>query len=66
MIAGVNTETTRANWATVPGRSIQLTVNASGQYTKETYIDENGNTVFAVNYTYNANGKVIEINCTQN
>lgn len=66
MIAGVNTENTRANWTTIPGRSVQLTVNASGQYTKEVYIDENGNTVFAVNYTYNANGKVIEINCTQN
>lgn len=64
MIAGVNTEITRANWATVPGRQVQLTVNASGQYTKEVYIDENGNTVFAVNYTYDANGKVINISCT--
>ena len=64
MIAGVNTETTRANWATIPGREVQLTVNASGQYTKETYIDENGNTVFAVNYSYDANGKVISITCT--
>lgn len=64
MIAGVNTETTRANWATIPGREVLLTVNASGQYTKETYIDENGNTVFAVNYSYDANGKVILITCT--
>ena len=64
MLGNNFTENTRANWTTVPGRSVQLTVNASGQYTKETYIDENGNTVFAVNYTYNANGKVIEITCT--
>lgn len=26
----------------------------------------NGNTVFTVNYTYDANGKVINISCTQN
>lgn len=64
MIAGVNTEITRANWATVPGREVRLTVNASGQYIKETYIDENNNIVFAVNYTYNADGKVIVITCT--
>lgn len=64
MIGTINTIDTRANWATVPGRSVRLTVNASGQYEKETYIDENGNTVFAVNYTYNDNGKVIEITCT--
>lgn len=64
MIAGVNTESARANWATVPGRQVALTVNAAGQYTKETYTDENGNVVFAVNYTYNADGKVILITCT--
>lgn len=64
MIAGVNTENTRANWTTVPGRQVALTVNAAGQYTKETYIDENGNTVFAVNFSYNADGKVILITCT--
>ena len=64
MIGSINTTDTRANWATVPGRSVQLTVNASGQYTKETYTDENGNVVFAVNYTYNAAGKVILITCT--
>ena len=66
MIAGVNTENTRANWTTVPGRRIVFTVNANNQYEKETYIDENNNIVFAVNYTYNANGKVILITCTQN
>lgn len=66
MIGTINTIDTRANWATVPGREVQLTVNAAGQYTKEVYIDENGNTVFAVNYTYNANGKVIKITCTEN
>lgn len=66
MIGTINTIDTRANWTTVPGRRVALTVNASGQYTKEVYIDEHNNTVFAVNYTYNANGKVIEISCTQN
>lgn len=66
MLGNINTNDTRANWATVPGRAVNLTVNASGQYTKEVYIDENGDTVFAVNYTYNADGKVIQISCTQN
>lgn len=66
MIGSINTIDTRANWATVPGREVLLTVNASGQYTKETYIDENSNTVFAINYTYNENGKVIKITCTEN
>lgn len=66
MLGNINTNDTRANWATVPGRTVLLTVNASGQYTKEVYVDENGDTVFAVNYTYNADGKVIQISCTQN
>lgn len=66
MLGNINTNDTRANWATVPGRTVELTVNASGQYTKEIYKDENGDTVFAVNYTYNANGKVILISCTAN
>lgn len=66
MIGSINTTDTRANWATVPGRRVNLTVNGNGQYTKEVYIDENNNTVFAVNYTYDANGNIIEISCTQN
>lgn len=66
MLGNINTNDTRANWATVPGRQVQLTVNASGQYTKEVYIDETGNTIFAVNYTYDANGKMINITCTEN
>lgn len=66
MLGNINTNDTRANWTTVPGRSVALEVNANGQYTKETYKDENGDTVFAVNYTYNAAGKVILITCTQN
>lgn len=64
MLGNINTNDSRANWSTVPGRRIVFTVNANNQYEKETYIDENNNTVFAVNYTYNANGKVIEITCT--
>lgn len=64
MIAGVNTETTRANWTTVPGRRIVFTLNANNQYEKETYYDENGDIVFVVNYSYNAAGKCIEITCT--
>ena len=66
MLGNTNTNDTRANWTTVPGRRVELTVNASGEYTKEVYIDENGDTVFAVNYTYNADGKVIQISCTAN
>lgn len=66
MLGNINTNDTRSNWTTVPGRSVDFTVNANGQYTKEVYSDENGNTVFAVNYTYNANGKVIKITCTEN
>lgn len=64
MLGNIHTNDTRANWTTVPGRRVDLTVNAEGQYTKETYTDENGNVVFAVNYTYNAAGKVITITCT--
>lgn len=67
MLGNKNTTETRATgWCTVPGRSVDFTVNANGQYTKEVYSDENGNTVFAVNYTYDANGKVIKITCTEN
>lgn len=64
MLGNINTNDTRANWATVPGREVLIDWNANNQPTKETYIDENGDTVFAVNYTYNANGKVTNITCT--
>lgn len=64
MLGSIYTELARNSWTIVPGRRVDFTVNANGQYEKETYIDENGNTAFAVNYTYNANGKVISISCT--
>lgn len=66
MLGNINTNDTRANWLTVPGRAVDLTLNANDQYEKETYSDENGNVVFAVNYTYNGNGKVIRMECTAN
>lgn len=64
MLGNINTNDTRANWTTVPGREVLIDWNANNQPVKETYIDENGDTVFAVNYTYNANGKVTNITCT--
>lgn len=67
MIAGIYSEITRATaWTTVPGRRVDFTINANNQYEKETYIDENGDTVFALNYTYNAAGKITSIICTEN
>lgn len=62
MIAGVNTETTRAEWTTVPGRSIQQTYNANGDPVTITYLS-NGTAVFIQNLTYDANGNCTEIEC---
>ena len=64
MLGNINTNDTRANWTTVPGREVLIDWNANNQPTKETYINENGDTVFVVNYTYNANGKPTNITCT--
>lgn len=66
MIGTINTTDTRANWCTVPGREVLIDYNGNNQPTKETYNDENGDTVFAVNYTYNAANKVASITCTVN
>ena len=62
MIGGNYTETTRDNWATVPGRKLQLTNNANGKPTKITYL-EGSTVVFAQYFTYDANGSVTEIEC---
>ena len=66
MLGNINTNDTRANWANVPGRAVDISYNANLQPEKETYTDEDGNIVFAVNYTYNTYGKVIKIECTEN
>lgn len=67
MISGIYSESTRAMaWSTVPGRGVALTYDANNRVIKETYTDENGDTVFAVNYTYNAAGKISTITCTEN
>ena len=62
MRAGVNTEITRDNWATVPGRKTQLTNNAAGKPTKITYL-EGSTVIFAQYFTYDADGNVTEIEC---
>ena len=62
MIGGNYTEVTRDNWATVPGRKLQLTNNASGKPTKITYLEGN-DVVFAQYLTYDENGSVTEIEC---
>lgn len=62
MIAGVNTETTRDAWVTVPGRSIEQTVNANGDPTSITY-KEGTTAVFIQNFTYDANNNCIKIEC---
>lgn len=66
MLGNINTNDSRVNWCIVPGREIALTYNANNQPVKETYTDENGVVVFAVNYSYNAAGKVVTITCTEN
>ena len=66
MLGNINTNDTRANWANLPGRTVDISYNANLQPEKETYTDEDGNVVFAVNYTYNAYGKITKIECTEN
>lgn len=66
MLGNINTNDTRANWCTVPGRRVNYTYNAAGKMTKETYLDVAGNTIFAVNYEYNEDGKPTTQYCTEN
>lgn len=62
MIAGINTETTRDAWVTVPGRSIEQTLNANGDPTQIVY--KQGTTaVFKQLFTYDANNNVTKIEC---
>lgn len=65
MLGNTNTNDTRANWTTVPGRRVNLTRNANKKVIKETYLDVSGNTIFAVNYDYDQDGNVSSIYCTQ-
>ena len=62
MLGSNYTEVTRDNWATVPGRDVEFTNNASGKPTKITYL-EGDTVVFAQYLTYDANGNVIKIEC---
>lgn len=64
MLAGNYTETTRDAWCTVPGRSIEFTNNANGDPVTLRYY-ENQNLVFVKNLTYDENGKIIKIECTE-
>lgn len=64
MIGSIYTEIARDNWNTTPGHSTALEFNANNKVTKITY--KNGNTtVFAQNFTYDANGNCILITCTE-
>lgn len=64
MLAGIYRETTREAWCTVPGRSMQFTNNANGDPVKIDYY-EGENLVFTKNLTYDSNGNIIKIECTE-
>ena len=66
MLGNNNTNDTRANWCCVPVRRVNYTYNAAGKMTKETYLDVDGNIIFAVNYEYNEDDKITTQYCTAN
>lgn len=62
MIGNQYTDTARANWATVPGRRIDMVNNSSGNPTTIIF-SENGNVVYAQYLTYDANQNVTTVEC---
>lgn len=61
MIGGVFTEAARINWATVPGRDLEMINDEAGNPTQITFKD-NGSVVFVQYLTYD-NGNVIKVEC---
>ena len=62
MIGNVYTQAARANWATVPGRRIDMINNEAGN--PETIVfSENGNVLFAQYLTYDENQNVTSVEC---
>ena len=62
MIGNVFTDAARVNWATVPGRRIDMINNEAGN--PETIVfSENGNVLFAQYLTYDENENVTSVEC---
>lgn len=63
MLAGIYREIVREAWCTVPGREMQFTNNADGNPVKIGFY-EGENLVFVKNFTYDENGNILKIICT--
>lgn len=61
MIGNIYTDAARANWATVPGRTLDLVNDENGNPTKITFSDNN--IVVFVQYLTYDNGNVIKVEC---
>lgn len=69
MLGNNNTTAARANFLTVPGRSIEYTTDANGNITKEVYktgIGESAPVLYAVNHVYDASGNIVTSFVTAN
>lgn len=62
MIGNIYTDAARANWTTVPGRSIDIVNDPNGNPQTITYKDSDGSVVFIQQFTY-TNGAVTKIEC---
>ena len=62
MIGNVFTDAARVNWATVPGRDVDLVNDVNGNPTKIT-CSENGKVIYVQYLTYDVNGNPTKIEC---
>lgn len=62
MIGSLYTDAARVNWATVPGRRIDMVNNSSGNPTTIIF-SENGNVLYAQYLTYDENQNVTSVEC---
>ena len=62
MLGNLYTDAARANWATVPGRTLDLVYDSNNNATKITFSDNNS-VVYVQYLTYDANNNVTKVEC---
>lgn len=62
MLGNIYTEAARANWTTVPGRTVDGVYDTKNNLIKLTF-SENTNVVYAQYFTYDTNGNPTKIEC---